>query len=330
MEHSIFYSEPKFIELPNNITCVVYHMNPISEDTKVSIMEFIKTHDCTDSGNITELSVETSKRLLSTSAFLGILYNNTNIIGTIITCMFRAKYKEHKLLTSYTTFLCIHKDYRKQGLAGILINRIMRKAYNDYNMQHGYYLCAQPHRNVFNEIKSWYRPINISKAITSGFTLETFKDDKKGTKQRIKYHISKPSILPVKAEYNLAINIFGKGDLCLDPSEREFIELSKCFDIYTVGTSGLFMLFPMTTYITSSKKRVTNAQVSLVIGDVLPHVLYIAQNLKYDLLYGWCVGDVTEDTVNNISGLITTSTTYLEYYNTKYNIPNDKLYVPIF
>jgi len=79
----------------------------------------------------------------------------------------------------------------------------------------------------------------------------------------------------------------------------------------------------MVSIISSSGKSVRNAQLALMIGDVLPQALWLANENKYDLLYGWCGGDITSECVSNIKGLITVAKSYLKLYNTRFNIPNN-------
>jgi len=334
---------PNFI-LPDGITCSIYHPLHLNgeegttpdQETKMQIMKFIRENDCTESGNITELSSESLERLFSTPSVMAVLSENDKIIGTMISPIFRANYKgSFEFLTSYTTFLCVAKEFRDKGLAMALIRAVMIEGYNRYDINHGYYMTFNPHHNIHNEIKSWYRPINIKKAAEAGFTLQSFtrKGDRESTRQRLAYRIVKPSILPIKISiesYELALKVLKKGDLYLTPTKQEFEWLCKCFDIYIVGTDSLFMLFPMVSLISSTGKRVRNAQLALMIGDILSQALWAASESGYDLLYGWCGGDITPDSITNIKGLITVAKSYLELYNTRSNIPNNKMMVPIF
>jgi ribosomal protein S18 acetylase RimI-like enzyme len=339
---------PDFI-LPSGITCSIYHplcldgqIGPTPDkEIKQQIMNFIRENDCTESGNITELSLESLERLLSTPSVMALLINNNNnnkIIGTMISPIFRANYRgSFEFLTSYTTFLCVDKEFRDKGLAMALIRAVMIEGYNRYGINHGYYMTFTSHHNINNEIKSWYRPINVKRAGEAGFTLQNFvkKGDRgsAATRQRLAYHVGKPKILPTKVSsesYDIILNILKTGDLYLTPTRQEFEWLCKCFDIYMVGTDSLFMLFPMTSLISSTGKRVRNAQLALMIGDVLSQALWIANENGYDLLYGWCGGDITSERVSNIRGLITVAKSYLELYNTQFSIPNNKMMVPIF
>lgn len=344
---------PKFI-LPDGVQYFIYHPLHLdgqigkipSESIKNKIMEFIRVNDCTDSGNITELSRESLDRFLSTPVFIAILMKDDNVIGTMITPIFRVQYKNFNFLSSYTTFLCVDKLYRNSGLAMILIRAVMKEGYNKYKMCHGYYMTSQQHHSVCNEIKSWYRPINIGNAKAAGFSLHTYQNqDVRGKflesdrRQRIAYSISKPKILPMKVtvetqeSYDLILKIFQtstEDNFYLTPTWQELKWLCNCFDIYTVGNDSLFMLFPMTSLISQTRKRVRNAQVALMIGDVLHHALWAAYQSGYDLLYGWCGGDITHERINNIRGIITVARSYLEFYNTKAQICNNNMSTPIF
>ena len=79
----------------------------------------------------------------------------------------------------------------------ILIRAVMKEGYTRYGINHGYYMTFAPRHSISNEIKSWYRPINIKKATDAGFTLQTFsaKGDRlpSATRQRLAYHI--PTLL---------------------------------------------------------------------------------------------------------------------------------------
>lgn len=338
--------EPPDFVLPSEIICTVYHplhidgsTGPAPDETmKQHIIEFIRTHDRTHSGNITELSPESLSRMLATPSILAILQEQGRIIGTIITLLLRVQYREFRFLSSYTTFLCVETSHREQGLAMILIRAVMREGYSHYKMQHGYYMTGTPHHPICSEIKSWYRPINVKKARNAGFTLQTFASNKgvtAETRQRLAYHVTKPSILPVKAtlqSYKLVCRILRSASdaLYLAPTRSEYEWLCTCFDVYIVGESGLFMLFPMTTYISDGDQRVRNAQLALMIGDVLPQAVWVASESNYDLLYGWCCGDITTERVMGMRGLITVAKSYLELYNTQSVITGNKMRVPLF
>lgn len=348
-------SPPTFI-LPENITCKIYHpltlnntqADVIDDDTRIRIMDFIRINDCTESGNITELSPKTFDRILSTPCFIGVLLQSTpnhmTIIGTMFTLILHVSSGTHNFdfYTTYTTFLCIDKSLRDKGLAMGLIRNIMNEGYNRYGIKHGYYMTFNTHHSVHSAIESWYRPINIKNATTAGFVLDKFMrqgDRGNSNRQKIGYHIGKPKILPVKItkddvsiedSYKVVMKILCKGDIYLSPSLDEYKNLCVCFDVYIVNENSLFMLFPMDSIISLTGKRVRNAQLALMIGDILPQALWAASESKYDLLYGWCGGDITKEKIASVRGLITTAKSYLEFYNTKELIANNNMILPLF
>lgn len=347
---SFYVSEngpPSFDDLPKGISCAIYHPlhldgnvgNRPDKEIEEDIISFIKTHDEGDNGNVTELTQESLQRLFSTPSVMAILRKDNKIIGTMISPIFRVKYKRVNrkplnILSSYSTFLCVDKLYRKQGLAMALIRSIMQEGFQRYGINHGYYMTFNKHHNINTSIESWYRPINLKKSKQAGFDLESFGNS--AVKQRLAYHVCKPTLLPVKAtlkSYDLVQKILRQryeGNFCLAPTYKEFGWLCNCFDIYTVGDYGLFMLFPITSYIYRTKQRVRNGHLSLMIGDVLSHVLWAANETNYDLVYGWCCGDVTTERVTNVKGIITAAETQLELYNTTTPIPPNNMFVPLF
>ncbi len=306
--------------MDKDIICSVYHSS-INPHHKLDIIKFIQTHNITNTGNITELSEKSLDRILSLPHLIGILTINNKIIGTIISVIFRVKNMDTEFLTAYTSFLCIHKNYRKQGLAQVLIQSIKKKR---PDIQHGYYLTFHPQHTIHNKISSWYRPINIAKIKSANFTLQSFPND---AKQRIYYHVSKPNILPISCSYDRFVMICQKQGLNLVPTEDEFMSLSRCFDIYTVDHS-LFMIFPLSSIING--KRISICQIVMIIGNCLSQALWIASEMKYDLLYGYENSDINIERVKNIKGIVTESELYLEFYNSQEPISNINMIVPLF
>jgi hypothetical protein len=294
------------------------------------IMEFIRTHDVTDSGNVTELSSDNCTRLLSGPTVVAVVTRNNNIIGTMFSLPLRVQHHEHTFLSSYTTFLCVAAPERESGLAMVLIRAVMKFGYDWYGINHGYYMTATPHHPISSPLKSWYRPINLKQARAAGFTLQPFAT---AERERMAYHIGKPKILPLKGggrDYQAVVPFLHTGELHLAPTHSEWIQLCECFDVYVVPGRGLFMLFPLLAHISEKHKVVRIAQLALMIGDVLPQALWIAGTQHYDLLYGRYCGDITVARVTQIRGQTTASTESVEFYNTRTIIGNAQLMVPIF
>jgi hypothetical protein len=316
------------------IRCQIYEgeVTTVPESIESDVINFIKIHNRTGTGNITELEVETFRRLRSMPGALGILWEDNLIVGTMFSLSFHSNYKNTKLDTSYTTFLCIHNKYRKQALAMILIRSIMKFGYDHYGLNHGYYMTLTPHHELRNSIASWYRPINLKALAEAHFSLATFikpNDRTQTLRQKLWYHISTPNVLPRKATLHddLTIqSILRRGTWHLEQSSADLL---NGFDIYLVN-NNLFILFPMTSVIASSGKRIKSLVVVLMIGNVLAEALWLAKERKVHLLYGWCGGDITSEAVNKVRGHLTVSETFLEFYNSRESVPNNEIMMPIF
>lgn len=334
MDFYLSNNGPPDVSIPEGIRCQICEggILTIPEPMEGVVIRFINGHNRMGVGNITELGVDAFRRLRSMPGVLGILWDRDLIVGTMFSLTLRSCYQDSELFTSYTTFLCIHTEYRKQALAMVLIRSIMKFGYEHYGINHGYYMTLTPHHEIRSPIESWYRPINVKVLTEAHFSLATFAqpgDRKFQVRQKLFYHISKPNILPRKAtlEDDQQIQtILQRGPWHL---KQPSADLLKGFDIYLIHES-LFMLFPMTSVIASSKKRVQSLIIVLMIGSVLSEALWIAKERKVDLLYGWCGGDLTPERVNEVRGHLTVSETFLEFHNSRNFLPNREIIMPIF
>lgn len=311
-------SPPPDFVLPDSFSCVVYTKDNLMPDiTKLAMRYFISQHDRTGSGNITELSEESLNRIMEMPHLIAVLRDQKgDIVGVMVSLILHAKYKSSDVLTTYNTFLCVRHEDRNKGYAMILIRAIMKTGYT-FGIMHGYYMVETTHHHNSHVIKSWYRPINTPKAKSAGYTLAAINPAASATAQRLTYHISKPKILPQKCtKYAQFLKILKHGEFHLAPTYQEYQDMIKCFDIYIVDGTALFMLFPMTITIGESGKRMRNAHLALMVGDVLPQVMWICQEQNYDVLYGWCHGSITEENVSLVKGHITVANNMFEVYNT--------------
>lgn len=347
IKENIFLSlnKPEENIMLDDVKCEVYHPTSfggeigkeLDIDTKKELIIFVNSNNYTSSGNITELSMRLLEKMCKIPCYIGILTKDNRIIGSIIVLLFKCSYHDKSIISTYTTFLCIDRCHRCKGYALILIRAVANLGYDNYKILHGYYMSNGSHQIITNKLESWYRPINLKKSSESGFTVKTYqnpdKKNKSSIRQKLAYYISKPSIIPKKIEYNdynIVLELLNKGNMYLTPTRQELLYLSKCFDIYIVESKGLFILLPMSVVISGTGKRMNNAHLVLMIGDVLQYILYTVNECKYDLLYGWYIGDITEDRVNKIKGIRTISDNHIEFYNSKEHIYNSRVYMPIF
>lgn len=329
---------PPSYTLPDDCTCTIYHpctldARPgiaLSQAMQERIMAFINTHDVTDSGNVTQLVPRNFERLLTAPTVIGVVQRDTTIIGTMFSLPLRVRYQDTTLLSSYTTFLCVSKEERASGLAMVLIRAVMQLGYQWYGINHGYYMTATPHHPIATPLKSWYRPINLKHCKASGFTLQPFATV---DHERRAYHVGRPRIMPLNAtsrDYQAILPLLQSGDFHLAPTQSEWSQLCECFDCYVVPGKGVFFLFPLRVHMSERHKTVNIAQLALMVGDVLPQALWIADQQHYDLLYGRYYGAITESRVAQIRGQTTAAQEVVEFYNTRMAIAGAQMAVPIF
>jgi hypothetical protein len=326
--------EPNDYILDKDLVCKVFTESFLSSDIFEKIMNFINVHNRTETGNIVQINKEIFERYLSTNFVISVLFHQEEIVGTIFSVVFGIQVNNKlDISTSYTTFLCVHKDHRKKNYPMILIRSNIKELYHKYNSLCSYYICNNTHHDVYNTMKLWYRPINIKNAENGGFILHEFPDTKhfsSSKRKRMAYNIPKPRNIPKKAndeDYDKVLKLLKTGKIYLNPTLSEYKCLCKCFDIYIVENKGVFFLFPLYMYV---KKPVKNVQLSLMTGDIIDSVLWIAKESNYDLLCGWFSGNINKDMIDKIKGLTASSDLFLEFYNFQKTIPNNLFFVPFF
>lgn len=328
-EFYISTQAPPGYTLPPNITCVVYSReNPLPRDYFRLLERFTHEHNCTSSGNITELSLESLERFTCMPYACAVLSTAQEIVGLMIAVILRAAHGTQDILTSYNTFLCVHTDYRSQSFAMILIRAIMLYGH-EHGVIHGYYLADNKHHTNNHALGSWYRVVNMAAAKSAGYTL-LVNPQLSATAQRLTYHIPKPEILPRAATNFRAVNaLLKRGKFHLRFTESEYRDVVRCFDVYCVSDRGLFMLFPITVTIRDSGKTVRNAHLALMIGDVFDQALWVCKEQNYCVLYGWYHGDITIQRVQERKGLTTVMSANFEVYNTCMTSSTIAEYMPI-
>ena len=94
-------------EVPPHLHVTIYHPSSIGDTTSIKIpydiqehiIAFVSQHDRINGGNTTELPRETLDRIMSYPSTFGLLYANDQLIGIIISLIFRTKYYDNDILT---------------------------------------------------------------------------------------------------------------------------------------------------------------------------------------------------------------------------------------
>jgi len=352
-----FYRQPNYIPppvvLPENYECELYNFpwDKLASDEEEKIITFVNTHNQVGKYNFSRIDGETINRFQKTKACMAVLKDKSVIIGTMISMGFRCEYKisqcsppeeqrdkSREIHTSYTTFLCVHKNYRENGLAMILIQSIMRNG-QKFNIHSGYYLSHIPHQEITarSAIRSWYRPVDHIRALKLGYKLPKLSQKGENKRRyRIMYHIPAIDVPPRLVnpgidEWKKAISFFNNNSLSLTPTEEEFRFHCSFFNIYLFD-KGILMVLPLSVMISSTHQIAHNLYVAYMSSNLLPEALYIAKETHCDLLTGFYVGEITEERIEKIKGNTTIAPTYLEFYNTseQVRIPPESFMLPLF
>lgn len=332
---------PPPLELPKDYQCKIFTFpwESIPIELEKELIIFVENNNQVGKHNITILNEDTMNRFKSMGACLSVLFHNHNVIGTMISLGFRCHYYSREIYISYTTFLCVHKKYRQNGLAMILIQSIMLNG-KKHNIHSGYYISDVPHQPNRNIVENWFRPINFSRAKKAGYSLATLPNVNDRTnferRYRLMYHVSNIHIpqkisWPDTVTYTKIINFFSSKSLHLTPTQEELGWYCKFFDVYLFD-KGVLMLLPLSVKVSSTKQIVNNLYLAYMSADLFSEALCIAKNGNYDLLVGLYVGEITHELVEKHNGHTTSANSFLEFYNTSknVNIPPESFHLPIF
>lgn len=320
---------PEALKIPDNIKIEIYEEN--NDIPYDKIIQFINENDKL-SGNITLIDKEKIDRLLKNNSYFGVVFNKENeIIGTMCSISISLKYNDEKINSSYTTYLCIHPDYRNKNLAMLLISSIINKGARILNVNHGYYIVDNKIHNINNTIQTWYRIINYKKAKNANYTMYKFPGK---IREKLYYHISDAPIdqliNPTVENYEKFLSFLDSKDkLTFYPSSYKYFKnICITFDIY-MNDKGFFMLFPIDSLILNNVSKnilMNNVFLVLMIGDLFNELLYISK--KYDVIYGKTFGNLNEELIIK-NKCLKTKNKILEFYNQKEIINLDKIFIPI-
>jgi len=168
--------------------------------------------------------------------------------------------------------------------------------------------------------------INIDKLKTAKYTLQP-RDH-----QKLWYVVPtcQETIITASAsdiDYERVSFLLKKGEIYLTLKKKDYLKLLEMFDIFLVDDVVLLMI-PITATVNGIIIR--QYHLALMSGKGLDKALYLASQQRYDILTGWCCGDVTEADVIQEKGLITVVTAYLECYNASKMIAPADWFLPFF
>lgn len=330
---------PYYLDKPiPNYNFEVGKINILTKDDNIpkQIMDFINRENCTGTGNITMMNNNIFSRLKNNSIRIGILSEKDIIIGTIISLGMTCEHDNNKFRTSYTTYLCIDKKFRQQGLCIYLIQEMLKHGVNN-NIYHGYFLRHNSPDPENIPIKSWLRIINIQQAKTAGFTFPNYRqnNDHSDIRNRMKNHIPKPSKNAIKmkdSDYDLVMK-YGDNKWRLFPDINEWGDFCNFFDVFYVPEEGIFALFPLLLKIGKTNQIIEGMQLVCCWGKgetILPSALYLAKEAKSCILCGYYTGNINKDAVELIHGMETLANNTLHTYNSTVIMTPEDMGLPLF
>lgn len=168
-------NQTPFIQSENKINIDSEYRLVCGQFTEELINQCVEFHRCngiTSNGNITLLSTKNLYFFKELGCYCIRALDDKKIVGLLLTIPVDFKQNEYRGKMMYTSFLCVHQEYRDKGLAMILIRKCVQLG-NILGIVAGYQMVpravgASPVINI------WYRPINYERAKKAGYQLNNY------------------------------------------------------------------------------------------------------------------------------------------------------------
>lgn len=337
-------------------------MSKLSKEEKDELIKFINANYQMDQDdNIETIDADLLQRFENVNGQIIITrYTKT---GRIMGCMFSVVTPLRANLNGelteiakhgYTTFMTVHKKLRKKGVCMMLIRGMVKYGYKDLgDVFCGYHLVPSAHTTTPVTVKSWFRPINLKKSRETGFQYKTFKTAKDRSDFRDKFYYRIPKLgenvqcVKIKSNcknfteiYQKFLEMMSRKKLHYIPTESDFMEWCKNFDTHYVEICGniaaVFTVRKSEPFIVSTSKLANMALLILFCSadaesaDVAYKcLLKVVDEAKYDVLYGYELGDLTLDIAAQYHAGETSSNLYLEFYNNGLDLKPSEVMIPL-
>lgn len=354
VDHTIPQNKGKIIsyEEPSDIT----HDYTLTESIKdiASLCHFVNIADQTSSGNTTMLTADFLKKLIKYDINTFTLYDKELIIGFVLNlplpCLTQASINKDKkcnhhewskkidinnqknIIIGCTSFLCLHPEYRKQGLAMILIKAIIAKGHK-YQSYAGYHLVSEIKTKTAVELNMWYRVIDLNLAPKYGYNYVSYrkKSDKNNFRDKLKYTIKLTTNITIRQGQGTKKELIDYQKIIKQYSQKKFVfypnligwqEICDIFDCYLIYDNniivGVFILHNNPLHVRSVAKTFNNTLLLLMIGQqpiTLKSIIFQCQERKDILLYMYQNSNITEKDLTDLNCLLVKSKAYFERYN---------------
>lgn len=339
------------------------------------IFEFNKIHNKLVSGNITLLNFSLLNKFSSLGMYSVLARGGTKnaIIGMILSLPLpitlkgvKKEQKEEKEIFGVTSFLTVHEKLRTKGLAMALIRELTLLGHEN-SIYCSYFTSPKKIGTNSISLTSWYRPLNLPKTVGLGFLYPNWNDIPSFKSNMTKYACRSPKdknyrvirLAENSEKTTLAFNFYTENTknkrFVFSPDLLLFKKWVKNFPTFAVSYSeiinkknkretivGIFCYMGVQSHMATGLEGLLCLPLMFVSleehrENVMRMLIHTAHEEQFDVLYGYCVGDLcsSPSLLENTNCIIQTQNsqnigTYFSIYNHTINIQPEDLYVPIF
>lgn len=255
---------------------------------------------------------------------------------------------------TYTTFNCIHTDYRKRGLGKDIIVKLKQIGV-PLGIQHGYHILPGSMYPALVKIKQWMRPINPTKVRKLGFKIpdmEKILSISKATKSRdrgnrrgqlkLKACLSKAKAILItddesNSSYEEYLAFSSDFKLRYAPSKKHWRRFVQNVPTYRVmsgdETVGLFSAIQMSMVLNLNGNSLTTVNIVMAVGntkDIITAGIKLCENIGALVLYANEVGSLKGQEMDKMFCLETKHVYSFLTYNLKAVLGAADICLPIF
>jgi hypothetical protein len=307
------------------------------------LSNFISENNKMSSGNYTLLPVSQIKNFEKLNCLKVLMKGeNKKLYGTIFSIPFPIQCNQEIITYGCTSFLNVHTKLRGFNMCKILINEL-----TSYGQEKGIYCSYQLSSfKMYNSfpVSSWYRPIDLLKCLTLGFTFPGYNEIKKFASNKILYKCKTPKGYTIKKvkEYDEKAHKFyismiknKKFAFCPDLEFfNNWVNVNSTYIVnYDKNIVGIFSI----TAIHCKTSMTGKLCLPLIFNSLKNHdtnvlkcLLSTAQENQYDLLYTHSIGDLNENVLESVKSVKTKEDSWFSIYNNNIDLTPSDLYVPLF
>lgn len=329
------YNENKNIKLSRGI----------KDDELDEVCRFIKEQNKMSSGNTTLLPKNELEKYIRFNARTVLLRGgkNNTLLGTILSIPIPIKCNQKEIIQhGCTTFLNVHEKIRGHGMCMALIKELIT-----YGHEEGIYcdyhtVPKKIGENSF-QLSMWYRPLNLKKSVDLGFLFSGYDNSRNKRKTRLKYSTRMPVGYKIKQVTNENIKesldyyrtLIKNKKFVFYPDVDLWTQWIKEFPTYLISNdsnyTGIFSYTSLYCKINKSNMKGKLALPLLCNGE-MPSTLKCLTHIvekDYDVLYSYCMGDVTRNVLKDINAIETKSNIWFSLYNNNISLDSKDISVPL-